>query len=158
MSRSRKEDCDNKVKSLSTHLREKLEKIEQILECLTQESANGVPIVVEGDNDFQTLRHLGVQGRIVCAKTGGKSRLDLLSQIEESGVKEVVLLFDFDRRGKEWTETVRESLEKAQLKPDLTFWNRLSRLVRREVKDIEGLDAYLDTLREKTGTMPLEGI
>jgi len=143
---------------LSAHLRGKLEKIEQILECLIQESARGVPIVVEGDNDFQTLRHLGVQGRMVCAKTGGKSRLDLLSQIEDSGVKEVILLFDFDRRGKEWTETVKESLEKAQLKPDLTFWNQLLGLVSREVKDIEGLDAYLDTLRKKIGHVPLGDI
>jgi 2,5-diamino-6-(ribosylamino)-4(3H)-pyrimidinone 5'-phosphate reductase len=158
MSRHHKEDSDNKVKPLSTHLRGKLEKIEQILECLIQESSSGVPIIVEGDNDFQTLRHLGVQGKIMCAKTGGKSRLDLLSQIEDSSVKEFVLLFDFDRRGKEWTETVKESLEKAQLKPDLTFWNQLRSLVSREVKDVEGLDAYLDTLRKKTGTMPLEGI
>jgi 2,5-diamino-6-(ribosylamino)-4(3H)-pyrimidinone 5'-phosphate reductase len=139
-------------------LRGKLEKIEQILECLIQESSSGVPIIVEGDNDFQTLRHLGVQGRIMCAKTGGKSRLDLLSQIEDSGVKEVIMLFDFDRRGKEWTETVKESLEKAQLKPDLTFWNQLLGLVSREVKDIEGLDAYLGTLRKKTGQVPLKDI
>jgi len=135
-----------------------LEKIEQILECLIQESSSGVPIIVEGDNDFQTLRHLGIKGKIMCAKTGGKSRLDLLSQIEDSGVKEVVLLFDFDRRGKEWTETVKESLEKAQLKPDLTFWNQLLGLISKEVKDIEGLDAYLETLRKKTGRVPLKDI
>ena len=135
-----------------------MEKIEQILECLVHESSSGVPIIVEGDNDFQTLRHLGVQGKIMCAKTGGKSRLDLLSQIEDSGVKEVILLFDFDRRGKEWTETVRESLEKAQLKPDLTFWNQLLGLISREVKDIEGLDAYVETLRKKTGRVPLKDI
>ena len=143
---------------MSIHLREKLEKIEQVLQCLAQEASREIPIVVEGRNDVQTLRHLGVQGKIVCAKTGGKSRLDLLIQIEDSGAKEVILLFDFDKRGKEWTETVKQSLEKAQLKPDLTFWNQLRGLVSREVKDIEGLDAYLDTLRKKTGTMPLAGI
>lgn len=141
---------------MSTHLREKQEKIEQILECLIQESSSGVPIIVEGDNDLQTLRDLGVSGKIMCAKTGGKSRLDLLSQIEDSGVREVVLLFDFDRRGREWTETVKESLEKAQLKPDLTFWNQLRGLISREVKDVEGLEAYLETLRKKTGQAPLK--
>jgi 2,5-diamino-6-(ribosylamino)-4(3H)-pyrimidinone 5'-phosphate reductase len=139
---------------LSAHLRGKLEKIEQILEYLIQESSSGIPIVVEGDNDLQTLRHLGIKGNILCAKTGGKSRLDLLSKIVDSGVKEVVLLFDFDRQGKEWTVTIKESLEKAQLKPDLIFWNQLRSLVSRDVKDIEGLDAYLDTLRKKTGQVP----
>jgi 5S rRNA maturation endonuclease (ribonuclease M5) len=143
---------------LSTHLRERLEKIEQILECLIQESTGGVPIIVEGDNDFQTLRHLGIKGKIICAKTGGKSRLDMLCQIENSGVEEVILLFDFDRRGREWTETVRESLEKARLKPDLTFWNQLRSFVSRDVKDIEGLDGYLDTLKKKTGHVPLKDL
>jgi 5S rRNA maturation endonuclease (ribonuclease M5) len=143
---------------LSAHLIEKLEKIEQILECLAQESSRGVPIIVEGNNDVQTLRNLGVQGRIVCAKTGGKSRLGLIGHVEESGVKEVILLFDFDRRGREWTETVRETLEKVQLKPDMTFWNQLLGLVSREVKDIEGLAAYLETLKKKTGQVLLEDI
>jgi 5S rRNA maturation endonuclease (ribonuclease M5) len=140
---------------LSVHLRRKLEKIEQILECLIQESMRDVPILVEGDNDLQTLRRLGVQGRIVCAKTGGKSVLDLLSQIEDSGFKEAILLFDFDRRGKELTRIVMENLEKVHVKLDLTFWSQLLALVGREVKDIEGLDAYLGTLRKKTGQAPL---
>ena len=158
MSRSHKEDGDNKVESLSAHLRRKLEKIEQILEYLIQESMRNVPILVEGDNDLQTLRHLGVQGTIVCAKTGGKSVLDLLSQIEDGGFKEAILLFDFDRRGKELTKIVMENLEKVQVRLDLTFWNQLLALVGREVKDIEGLDAYVETLRKKTGQVPLEKI
>jgi 2,5-diamino-6-(ribosylamino)-4(3H)-pyrimidinone 5'-phosphate reductase len=136
---------------LSTHLREKLEKIEQLLEFLAQESSRGILIIVEGGNDVQTLRQLGIQGNIVCAKTGGKSRLDLIGQIEESEVKEVILLFDFDRRGKEWAETVREHLEKVPIKPNLTFWNDLQALAGRDVKDIEGLAAYLETLRRKLG-------
>ena len=140
---------------MSAHLRRKLEKIEQILEYLIQESMRNVPILVEGDNDLQTLRHLGVQGTIVCAKTGGKSVLDLLSQIEDGGFKEAILLFDFDRRGKELTKIVMENLEKVQVKLDLTFWSQLLALVGREVKDIEGLDAYLVTLRKKTGQAPL---
>ncbi len=158
MSRSHKENSDNKVESLSAHLRRKLEKIEQILEYLIQESMRNVLILVEGDNDLQTLRYLGVQGTIVCAKTGGKSVLDLLSQIEDGGFKEAILLFDFDRRGKELTKIVMENLEKVQVKIDLTFWSQLLALVGREVKDIEGLDAYLETLRKKTGQVPLEKI
>ena len=141
---------------MSTHLREKLEKIEQLLECLVQESSRGILIIVEGSNDVQTLRHLGMQGNIVCAKTGGKSRLDLIGQIEESEAKEVILLFDFDRRGKEWAETVKKHLEKARINPNLTFWNNLQALAGREVKDIEGLAAYLETLRRKVGKVQIE--
>jgi 2,5-diamino-6-(ribosylamino)-4(3H)-pyrimidinone 5'-phosphate reductase len=145
----------NKVESLSTHLREKAERIQQVLECLIRESSKGIPIIVEGKNDVQTLRNLGVQGEIVSAKTGGKSLLDLLWQIEESGIEEVIMLFDFDRRGKEWTETLKQRLEKSKIKPNVTFWNELLGLVGREVKDIEGLAAYIETLRKKLGQAPL---
>ncbi len=145
----------NKVEFLSTHLREKTERIQQVLECLIRESSNGIPIIVEGKNDVQTLRNLGVQGEIVSAKTGGKSLLDLLWQIEESGIEEVIMLFDFDRRGKEWTETLKQRLEKSKIKPNVTFWNELLGLVGREVKDIEGLAAYIETLRKKLGQAPL---
>lgn len=150
MSGHRKEGSDNKVEFLSTHLREKLEEIQRVLECLVQESSRGIPIIVEGKNDVQTLRHLCVQGKIMCAKTAGKSRLDLLEQIEEGRFREVILLFDFDRRGREWTETVKENLERAKVKPNLEFSNELQVLVGKEVKDIEGLASYIETLREKT--------
>jgi 2,5-diamino-6-(ribosylamino)-4(3H)-pyrimidinone 5'-phosphate reductase len=139
---------------LSTHLRDKLEKIEQILECLIQESSDGLPVIVEGKNDVSALRSLGIEGTILCAKTAGKSRLDLLGQVEEAGYKEVILLFDFDRRGREWTETVKENLEKVGVKPNLTFWNEIRMLAGREVKDVEGLESYVETLYKKTGQTP----
>jgi 5S rRNA maturation endonuclease (ribonuclease M5) len=66
---------------LSEYFREKQEKIQEILQCLKEESALGIPIVVEGKNDVETLRALGVSGHIVTAKTAGKTRLDLLSEI-----------------------------------------------------------------------------
>jgi len=141
---------------LSTHQRERLERIEQILECLSEETSRGALVIVEGRKDVETLRLIGIQGNIVTAKTGGKSRLDLLSQIEEDRVEEVILLFDFDRRGREWTETVKEHLERAGVKPNLTFWNDLLSLAGREVKDIEGLAAYLETLRRKVGQVQIE--
>lgn len=136
---------------MSAHLRERQEKIQQILECLAEESAKGTPIIVEGKKDVETLRTLGVTGQIVTAKTGGKSRLDLISEIEKTGNREVILLLDFDRRGKEWTAILRENLEKARIKTNVTFRKELLRFAGRELKDIEGLEAYLQTLSRKLG-------
>jgi 5S rRNA maturation endonuclease (ribonuclease M5) len=136
---------------LSTHLRERQEKIQQTLVCLAEESARGTPIIVEGRKDLETLRTLGVQGRIMTAKTGGKSRLDLISEIERIGNREVILLLDFDRRGKEWTAILRENLEKARIKANVTFRKELLRVAGKELKDIEGLAAYLQTLSRKLG-------
>ena len=134
---------------MSTHLKEKEEKIQNLLERLVEESAEGTPIVVEGRKDIETLRALGVQGRIVSAKTGGKSRLDVISEMEKTGAHEVILLLDFDRRGKEWSKILKEHLERAKIRPNLKFWNELQGLVSREVKDIEGLTSYIETLKRK---------
>lgn len=134
---------------MSTHLKEKEEKIQNLLDRLVEESAEGTPIVVEGRKDIETLRALGVQGRIVSAKTGGKSRLDVISEMEKTGAHEVILLLDFDRRGKEWSKILKEHLERAKIRPNLKFWNELQGLVSREVKDIEGLTSYIETLKRK---------
>ena len=119
------------------------------MECLTEESAKGTPIIVEGKNDIEALRVLGVEGKIMSAKTGGKSILDVISEVEKCRAKEVIMLLDFDRRGKEWTKRLKQSMEKAETKINLTFWNRLLELVGTEVKDVEGLATYMETLKRK---------
>lgn len=136
---------------MSTRLKEKEERIQQVLERLVQESSEGTPIIVEGKKDIETLRTLGIQGEIMSAKTGGKSRLDVISEIEKKQSREVVLLLDFDRRGREWTTILKQHLEKTEIKPNLDFWNDLKRLVGRELKDIEGLAAYMQTLKKRIG-------
>jgi 2,5-diamino-6-(ribosylamino)-4(3H)-pyrimidinone 5'-phosphate reductase len=134
---------------LSTRLKEKEEKIQRLLERLAEESARGTPIIVEGKKDIETLRVLGVEGEIISAKTGGKSRLDVVSEAEKRDSRELILLLDFDRRGKEWTQVLKQQLEKAKTKPNLRFWKDLQSLVGKEVKDIEGLASYIETLKRK---------
>ena len=101
---------------MSTHLKDKLEKIEQILTQLTEESAKGKPIVVEGKKDAEALQELGVSGTILTVKTGGKSFLEATAEIEALGATEVILLLDFDRRGREGTKRLQEDLERAKIK------------------------------------------
>jgi 5S rRNA maturation endonuclease (ribonuclease M5) len=106
---------------------------------------------VEGKNDVQSLCRLGVTGDFVLAKTAGKSFLDVLGEVEQKESGEVILLFDFDRRGKEWTSRMARRLEGTRIVPNLLFWRMFLGLVGRDVKDIEGLAAYLGTLRARTG-------
>lgn len=134
---------------MSTSLKEKEEKILRVLECLAEESAKGTLIIVEGKRDIETLRTLAVEGKIIAAKTGGKSLQDVIFEVENIGAQEVILLFDFDRRGKEWTKRIKQQLERTRIKPNITFWRELLTLVSREVKDIEGLTAYMETLKSK---------
>ncbi|MEM3459393.1 MAG: toprim domain-containing protein [Candidatus Bathyarchaeia archaeon] len=134
---------------MSTRLKEKEEKILQILSCLAEESAKGTPIVVEGKKDIEALRNMGIQGKILSAKTGGKTLLDVVSEIEKCGTREVILMLDFDRRGEEWTKRLTQILEKTRIKINTEYRNALLSLVGRDIKDVESLTAYMETLKSK---------
>lgn len=135
---------------MSTHLKEKIERIELIIEKLLQESSKGVPIVVEGKKDTQALRELGVNGMVLTLKTGGKNFLQATTEIETSNSEKVILLLDFDRRGKEATKRLQLDLERLRIKPDLKLWKELKALVGHEIQCIESIPNYLRTLHEKT--------
>jgi 2,5-diamino-6-(ribosylamino)-4(3H)-pyrimidinone 5'-phosphate reductase len=134
---------------LSTHLKEKEEKIQHVITKLAEESAKGKPIIVEGKKDEQKLRILGINGIIVTVKTGGKSFLEATAEIEKLGVREVILLLDFDRRGKEGTLRLKQNLERTKIKATTRIWRELQALVGREIQCIESLPSYLSTLQEK---------
>lgn len=136
---------------MSTKSERKLEKILKLLERLTTELTKGTPIIVEGRNDVNALHELDLEGDIISAKTSGKSFLDVLGEVERRGKREVILLLDFDRQGKEWTNRLTRRLEEMRINPNLLFWKRLLGLVGHDIKDIEGLATYLETLRKKVG-------
>jgi 5S rRNA maturation endonuclease (ribonuclease M5) len=134
---------------LSTRLKDKEEKIQQIIAKLIEESAKDELIVVEGKKDEVALQELGVSGKIMTLKTGGKSFLQATEAIEKLGVNEVILLLDFDRRGKEGTLRLKHDLERAEIKPNMRFWLDLQALVGRDIACIESLPSYLNTLKER---------
>ena len=136
---------------MSTRLKEKQEKILQILNALVEESSEGTPIIVEGKKDVDALRGFGVKGVMVTLKTGGKSFLDVVSEIEQAGTADVVLFLDFDRRGREGTKCLKKHFERAKIRANLRFWRALNALVGKELSCIEGLVAYMGTLRNKIG-------
>jgi 5S rRNA maturation endonuclease (ribonuclease M5) len=150
MFRNHPESQSYKVnRQLSTRLKEKLEKIQQLIVELAEESDRGIPIVVEGKKDVEALRGIGVCGPVLTVKTGGKSFTTALAEIEETGAAEVILLLDFDRRGRQGTAHLKLELERAQIKVNLGFWRALSALAGREIKCVESLTSYLQTLRQK---------
>jgi len=136
---------------MSASLERKLEKIHCLLDNLVTESSRGIPVVVEGEKDVETLRKLEVTCDVILAKASGKAFQDVLSEVEKRGKNEVILLVDFDKRGREWTKRLAQDLERMKIKPNLTFWRELSSLVGRDVKDIEGLSTYIQTLQRKMG-------
>jgi 5S rRNA maturation endonuclease (ribonuclease M5) len=134
---------------LLKRLLEKEERIAKILSALAEESAKGTPILVEGKKDVEALRKLGIEGPVISVKTGGKSFLDVVCELEKSKTSRLILFLDFDRRGKEGTRKLKQNLEKAKIKTDIEFWRALSRLAGKDVQCVEGLTAYLEKLRTK---------
>jgi len=131
-------------------LKDKIEKILKLLDRLAIQSTKGTPIVVEGKKDADVLRKLALSGEIITAKSK-KSFLALAADLEKLNVEEVILLLDFDRRGKEWTRRLTQYLEQTTTRPNTFFWKGLASLLSRDVKDIEGILPYLQTLKKKTG-------
>jgi len=136
---------------MSASLEKKLEKIQHLLDDLAVELSRGTPVIVEGKKDVESLRKLELIGDMILAKTSGKAFLDVLREVEKRGRSEVVLLMDFDKRGREWTKRLTGNLEAMRIKPNLVFWKELSSLLGRDVKDIEGLSSYVQTLKAKIG-------
>jgi 2,5-diamino-6-(ribosylamino)-4(3H)-pyrimidinone 5'-phosphate reductase len=136
-----------------SRLKEKQQRLEELLAELAEKSAKGIPVVVEGKKDADTLQCLGVCGTIFTVKTGGKSFTQATEDLVADGFLEVILLLDFDRRGKQGTAQLKIALERAQVKVDLRFWHALNVLAGHDIQCIEGLASYMQTLAEKVAKL-----
>ena len=130
-------------------LERKLEALTYFLERVATATEEGIPIIVEGKADADALRKLGVKGQIICVKASLKPLAELLEVIKIR--REAIILTDFDRRGAELANRLKKSLEEMRVKPNLLYWKEICDLVKRDVKDVEGLASYFDTLRKKAG-------
>lgn len=131
-------------------LKEREEKLQLLLQSLAEESAKGIPIIVEGKKDICSLRTLNIPGSIIPAKSGGRSLLSLVSEIEENRSSGVILLLDFDRRGKELTRRLKRHLEASKITVNISFWLETFKLAGREIRNVESLATYMETLKDKT--------
>jgi 2,5-diamino-6-(ribosylamino)-4(3H)-pyrimidinone 5'-phosphate reductase len=105
------------------------------------DNARGIPIIVEGSKDAESLRKLGSKGTIILAKGRLGSYLEAVE--EASNHREVIILTDFDRRGEEMASILGKDLEGRGVKVNLTLRWRMASLIGKDVKDVEGLASYM---------------
>ncbi len=127
----------------STRSERKLERLSEVFHKLAVKSEDAV-VLVEGRKDRSALRRLGVRGPIVCMQPAGHSLVDFLDRLPD---REVVLLVDFDEYGAALARKITQYLEEKRVKVNGAFWRKIRGLVRRDVKDIEGLPSYLEKLK-----------
>ncbi len=124
---------------------EALEQIEELLSELKTYSAQGVPILVEGANDERTLRGLGMEGCIFRISGSSKTLLNFLEGL--AGSEQIVIMTDFDRAGDKLAKFCTKHLKRLGVEPVVEFREKLKRLLRKNVKDIEGLARFLRNQR-----------
>lgn len=131
--------------------RQRLEAVEQVFRDL-RHANDGTPVLVEGPHDEDALRNLGLEGRIVRVNAG-QSVIAIVEGLgEEHG--ELIILTDWDAHGGKLAKRIRESCDACGIRYDERFRRDLARLVRKEVKDVEGLDTYLRNLRIEIRGVP----
>ena len=117
-----------------------LQKLIEVIEELKYENSLGIPIIVEGKRDVQSLRKLGVEGIIIpISKVPIFEVVDIL--IEE-GIREVILLTDFDRAGRQYAKEIIVEFESKRIKVNRSFRRDIMRYTI-GLKDIESLYNYI---------------
>ena len=121
--------------------KETLEQVEELLDELRECSNDGVPILVEGTNDERALRKLDVKEKIFRISSGSKTLLNFLENL--TGFEQIIILTDFDRAGDKLAEFCAEHLKRLGVKPIIDIREKLKVLLRKDVKDIQGLAGFL---------------
>ena len=112
-----------------------LDEFAEILEKLKADSRSGIPIIVEGERDAESLRRLGVSGEIITVR----SIRGLRRKFEREDVREVILLLDLDREGEHVLKLVKKSLEGVVKQVNVNYWQRLKIFKRLGFTQIENL-------------------
>jgi len=123
----------------NTELHKRVEDIFEEL-CLANES---IPIIVEGKNDEEALRKIGVKGEVFRLNTG-LSLLDFCERIANT-YNEVIILTDWDNKGKQLLKKLKQNLEYAKVKINDKFWHNFRRFCSKEIREVEFLTKFLST-------------
>ncbi len=127
---------------------ERLSILENLLDVLLELNRK-IPVIVEGKNDKEALRRLGLMGEIITLHRG-KSLYDFSEEIHER-FDEVILLLDWDMKGEELQKKLGELL--------MGTWERykelrntLKLISRGEIYGVEDIPGFIEKLRERCET------
>jgi 5S rRNA maturation endonuclease (ribonuclease M5) len=124
-------------------IKEKTKDFEAILEELKTENLDH-PVLVEGVRDKDALMELGLEGEIFILHSG-KPLLAVCEGLAER-YSTVLLMLDWDRKGKHLTKTVKQYLTTLGVKPIDKYMNKIFSLAQKETKEVEALDRFYERL------------
>jgi len=115
------------------------------MDQVSYESERGGVIVVEGLRDRESLRRMGIAGRILCLQSSRKNADGFADELQ--GVRNVVVLTDFDREGIFLAKKLARVLNSRNIRANLVLWRELRQLTRSDVRSIEELPKYYQRMR-----------
>ena len=126
----------------------RFEKLQKLIERISYESERGGVIVVEGIRDRDSLRKIGIAGRILCLQSSRKNTVGFVEELHD--VNKVIILTDFDREGVFLAKRLAHILSAESIRNNVILWRDLRRLARSDIRSIEELSKYYQRLHVKS--------
>jgi 5S rRNA maturation endonuclease (ribonuclease M5) len=123
----------------------RLEKLRKLLDQISYESQKGSVIVVEGIRDRDSLRKIGIEGRIQCLQSSRKNTVGFAEELHD--VSDVIVLTDFDRKGVFLAKRLARTLTAEGIRSNLVLWRELRGLTRSDIRSVEELPKYYQRLQ-----------
>ncbi|MEM0151536.1 MAG: toprim domain-containing protein [Thermoplasmata archaeon] len=120
------------------------EKFLKTIELLIEKN-DEIPVIVEGKRDLISLRKVGLKGQIIIFNNG-KKIIEFTEEIIEN-YREIIILFDRDRKGKLLTETISRILSSRGIHVILEFREMIFNYS--EAKSIEEIYTYYENSLER---------
>jgi 5S rRNA maturation endonuclease (ribonuclease M5) len=128
---------------------ERLEKLEELILQLQNQSNEGNVIIVEGQRDRRALRKLGITGPI---ELGTKKSLLLFCEELARTYRNAIILTDWDRTGNRQAELMEQYLIAANVKVNTDIREKIQNLVQKRIKDVESLHTHISNLKKELNT------
>ncbi|MDW8033850.1 MAG: toprim domain-containing protein [Nitrososphaerota archaeon] len=132
-------------KALSRSVTSRIDFISRIVDDLNAQGT-GQLIVVEGFRDRDALLKLGVKTRIMTLRSF--LRLACTDLLEKEGFTEIIVLTDFDRRGKFYSRVIKKICS-GRVKVNTEYKHRLKRYLGSWIKDVEGIPGFFSNYIDK---------
>ncbi len=130
--------------------KDNVERIFKSLEDL-KERNRSIPIIVEGRNDIRALRRLSFEGEILPLHS--RMTIEGFSRNLSRDHKEVILLLDWDSKGKRLTSSLIKHLNSYEVKTDYDFWKLCFSMVS-QMSNVESLPSVFYRLASGNGVSP----
>lgn len=113
--------------------------IENVIDILSRLKDERGTIIVEGQNDIQSLVNLGIKNKIIAV-----SQKNIFEVIDNISEKEIILLTDFDKKGTFLFRRYRTELQSSGKKVITIYYRELKKYLKKYITEIEQLYSFLE--------------